>query len=181
MRRGSWVVLPGASPVTEAAAHRRVGHIGARPSARWRVERAPITVPEAAAPPAGWYTRRWGTEFVRTLDARCREVFDNCRIAAGTHPGDLFYTFEHDGTAGTIAFPPTFPQDDPTLVVAGNEVPLAPYQPRLSQDDLADILVRAALASASGQGGPAVDEAREVLEPTEEVFHGLDARPAAEA
>ena len=145
-------------------------------AARWRVDLAPPTTAAASAPVAGWYTERWGTEFIRTFDARCRRTFENCRIAAGPQPGDLYYTFDHAGVAGTVAFPPEFPDDAPMLVLAGREVTLEDLRPGLSHVDLASVLVTAITTSQLSVGA-SVD----VIVATGEVPDGLERSTAAEA
>ncbi len=146
--RGTWVILPGSSPIGEAARERGVTDaIDRTLPARWSVDRTPS---RTAAPAAGWYTGRWGTDFVRAFDAQCRRTFKNCRMAAGPRPGELFYTFDHGGAVATIAFSPEFPANPPTIVLAGRELVLGKYRSHLSYADLAHLLVRTVLDVIEG-------------------------------
>ncbi|WP_030441317.1 Mov34/MPN/PAD-1 family protein [Actinoplanes subtropicus] len=129
-RRGRFQVLPGESP-TGASAERAgiIKPVGG--------ELAPVAVPVVAAPaagprPQGWFTEQWGTEFLRRVDATCRELFRDCRMMV-TPDGALTYHFSNAAGNWSMAFPPDFPDGEVHVLL--EERPAARIAPHASMTD----------------------------------------------
>lgn len=114
-RQGQWVVLPDANPVAESVRQASVADRPRQPTTAWSVPRTTLDSPvsESRAPAAGWYTQAWGTDFLRSLDGRCRDTFADCRITLTPETGELVYTLLAGQRGVRVSFPADFPVGAP--------------------------------------------------------------------
>lgn len=160
-RRGRFLVLPDESPVARSAAQQGINKPYAPTSVHVHLPLA-STAPSVAAPRAqGWYSRPPGTDFLRAVDAACRQQFTDCRILVTADDGILRYEFATRESDWAVIFPAAFPQEPAELTRDGER-----FRP-----------VEAGQAPTADDFGRALLESVHHAEPGDPPDHGKEPEP----